>query len=146
MSCQAYLIIFWTFEGLDAVTEIEYKNLSWMIEKSVPRIIYWNNKACRMMTNSDPEGLIFLSHTHTSNRFFFLLATKYFFLYWKNMKKISRTSWMRWDVTWGHNFNNTMTPRTNMQLFFFFFPTGWYGYYIAIRSLYRCGMLCPGLL
>ena len=30
-----------------------------------------------MMTNGDREGLIFLSHPHTNNGFFFLLTTKY---------------------------------------------------------------------
>ena len=32
-----------------------------------------------MMTNSDPEGLIFLSYPHTNNGFFFLLTTVSFF-------------------------------------------------------------------
>ena len=43
-----------------------------------------------MMTNGDPEGEIFLSHTHTNNGFLFLFTTKYHILYWKNMKKASR--------------------------------------------------------
>ena len=29
------------------------------IEKSVPRITDWHHKACRVMTNGDPEGRIF---------------------------------------------------------------------------------------
>ena len=36
------------------------------IEKSVPRITVWHQKACRVMTNSDREGWIFLSHPHTN--------------------------------------------------------------------------------
>ena len=32
-----------------------------------------------MMTNGDPEGLIFLSYSHTNNGFFFLLATVFLF-------------------------------------------------------------------
>ena len=31
------------------------------IEKSVPRITDWHHEACRMMTNGDHEGRIFLS-------------------------------------------------------------------------------------
>ena len=42
------------------------------IEKSVPRITDWHHEACRVMTNGDPEGRIFLSHPHTNNGFFFL--------------------------------------------------------------------------
>ena len=60
------------------------------IEKSVLRITDWHQEACQVMTNSDSEGLIFLSHPHTNNGFFFLLTTKYLILYSKNMKKTSR--------------------------------------------------------
>ena len=35
------------------------------IAKSVLRIAVWHHKACRVMTNGDPEGRIFLSHPHT---------------------------------------------------------------------------------
>ena len=58
------------------------------IEKSVPRITDWHHEACRLMTNGDHEGRIFLSHPHTNNGFFFLLTTKYLILYWKNMKRL----------------------------------------------------------
>ena len=44
------------------------------MEKSVPRITVWHLKACRVMTNGDPEGQIFLSYPHTTNGFFFLLT------------------------------------------------------------------------
>ena len=43
------------------------------IEKSVPRIAVWHHEACRVMTNCDPEGQIFLSYPHPNNGFFFLL-------------------------------------------------------------------------
>ena len=43
------------------------------IEKSIPRVAFWHHEACRVMTNGDPEGRIFLSHPHTNNGFFFLL-------------------------------------------------------------------------
>ena len=41
-----------------------------------------------MMTIGDREGQIFLSHPHTNNGFFFLLATKYLILYWKGLKRL----------------------------------------------------------
>ena len=44
------------------------------IEKSVLRITVWHHEACRVMTNSDQEGWIFLSHPHTNNGFFFFLT------------------------------------------------------------------------
>ena len=53
------------------------------IEKSVPRITIWHHEACRVMTNGDPEGRIFITHPHTNNGFFFLLTIKYCILYWK---------------------------------------------------------------
>ena len=44
------------------------------IEKSVPRIAVWHHEACRVMTNCDPEGQIFLSFPHTNKRLYFLLS------------------------------------------------------------------------
>ena len=41
------------------------------IEKSVLRIANWHHEACRMLTNGDSEGRIFISYPHTNNRFFF---------------------------------------------------------------------------
>ena len=40
------------------------------IEKSVPRIAVCHHEACRVMTNGDPEGRIFLFYSHTNNGFF----------------------------------------------------------------------------
>ena len=40
------------------------------IEKSVLRITDWHQEACRVMTNGDHKGQIFLSHPHTNNGFF----------------------------------------------------------------------------
>ena len=45
------------------------------IEKSVQRIAVWQHEACRVMTNGDPEGRIFLSYPQTNNGFIFLLTT-----------------------------------------------------------------------
>ena len=39
------------------------------IEKSVPRITEWHHEGCRVMTNGDHEGRIFLSHPLTNNGF-----------------------------------------------------------------------------
>ena len=94
------------------------------IEKSVPRITKWHHEACRVMINCDHEGQIFLSHTHTNNGFFFLLNTKYLILYWKNTKKASRKSWIRWYATWRHYFNITMMSRIDVRLFVFYLSHG----------------------
>ena len=51
-----------------------YHEFEGRIEKSVPRITVWHHKACRVMTNGDPEGRIFLTYPHSHNGFFFLLT------------------------------------------------------------------------
>ena len=43
------------------------------IEKSIPTITIWHHEACRVMTNGDHEGWIFLS-PNMIKRFFFLLT------------------------------------------------------------------------
>ena len=48
------------------IIRIHHECEGW-IEKSVPRI----TEACRVMSNGDHEGQIFLSHPHTNNGFFF---------------------------------------------------------------------------
>ena len=55
-----------------------YHECEGRIEKSIPKIAVG---ACRVMTNGDPEGQIFLSYPHTNNGFFFWLTTD--FLYFK---------------------------------------------------------------
>ena len=60
------------------------------IEKSVPRIAVWHHEACRVMTNGDCEGWIFLSHPNTNNGFFFLLTIKYCILILKTDSRSSR--------------------------------------------------------
>ena len=49
------------------------------IEKSVSRITR-HHEACRVMTNSDHEGQIFLSHPHTNSGFFFLPLNTSFYI------------------------------------------------------------------
>ena len=65
-----------------------YRECGGGIEKSVPRITDWHHEACRVMTISDCEGRIFLSHPHTNNGFFFLLTTEYLILYMTDMKRL----------------------------------------------------------
>ena len=42
-----------------------YHECEGKIEKSVLRIALWHHEACRVMTNGDPEGHIFLSYPYT---------------------------------------------------------------------------------
>ena len=93
----------------------EYQECEGGTEKSVPKITDWHHEACRVRTTGDREERIFLSYPHTNNGFCFLLTTRYLILYWKDMKKTSRKSWIRWDATWWHNFKITMASRIDMQ-------------------------------
>ena len=52
-----------------------YHECEGRIEKYVPSIAIWHHEACRVMTNGDPEGGIFLSYPDTNNGFFFLPTT-----------------------------------------------------------------------
>ena len=54
-----------------------YHECEGRIEKSVPRIAVWHHEACRVMTNVDPEGRIFLYHPHTNNGLFFKYVSTY---------------------------------------------------------------------
>ena len=47
-----------------------YHECEGRIEKSVPRIAVWHHEACRVMTNGDPEGQIFLSYPRMNDGFF----------------------------------------------------------------------------
>ena len=49
-----------------------------VIEKSVLRITDWPHKACRMMTNGDPDGQIIIYHPHANNSFFFFITTSFY--------------------------------------------------------------------
>ena len=51
-----------------------------------------------MMTNGDPEGRIFLSHPHTNNGFFFLLAIKYLILCLKVLPEVPECAEMQHDM------------------------------------------------
>ena len=54
---------------------------------SVLRITDRHHEACRVMTNGDREGQIFLSHPHTNNGSFFLLTKNTSFYTGKIWKK-----------------------------------------------------------
>ena len=57
-----------------------YHECEGRIEKSVPRIAVWHHEACRVMTNRELHGRIFLSYPYTNNGFFFLLTTVFFLI------------------------------------------------------------------
>ena len=56
----------------------KYHEYEGRIEKSVPRIAVLHHEVCRVMTNGDPEGRIFLSYPHTKNECFFLLTIVFY--------------------------------------------------------------------
>ena len=57
-----------------------YNDCEGRIEKSAPRIAVWHLEACRLMTNGDSEGGIFLSYPHTDNGFF-SCSPQFLFIY-----------------------------------------------------------------
>ena len=58
-------------------------------KRSVWRITVWHHKACRVLTNGDQEGRIFLSHAHTNNEILFLYTIKYhIFIFKKDSQKL----------------------------------------------------------
>ena len=61
------------FRASGSVYEVSYP-CEGGIEKSFRRITVCHHKACRVMTNGDPEGRIVQSHPPMNNRFFFLLT------------------------------------------------------------------------
>ena len=76
-----------------------------------------------MMTNSDCEGQIFLSHPHTNNGIFFLLTTKYHILYYKNMHMRRRRPENPEYTEMRHGdaiFNISMMSQIDVQLFVFY--------------------------
>ena len=56
------------------------------IEILILRIPDWHHEACRVMTNCDLEGRIFLSHPYTNDGLFFLLTTNYLIYIGKHEK------------------------------------------------------------
>ena len=65
--------------SLSGVQEYKNINLEGRIEKSVTRVAVWYHEVCRVMTNGDPEGRIFLSYPHMIMDFF--LAHHCFYLF-----------------------------------------------------------------
>ena len=61
-----------------------YHEYEGRLEKSVPRIAFWHLEVCRVTTNCDPEGRIFLSYPHLlscSALFLFIYLYNYLFIY-----------------------------------------------------------------
>ena len=58
-----------------------YHECEGRIERSVPRIAVWHHEACRVMTNGDPEGRIFVSYPHTKNGLLLLLTYVFIYLF-----------------------------------------------------------------
>ena len=58
--------------GQQNIIRIYYECEGW-IENSASWLAVWHHEACRVMTNGDPEGQIFISYPHTNNVLFFLL-------------------------------------------------------------------------
>ena len=99
------------------------------IDKFVPRITDWHHEACRVMTIVDTWGRIFLSHPHTHDGYFFLLTTKYLFLYYKDMKKLHATWWCHFNITMMSQIDvrhrSTCGQHADdMQLFIFYLSLG----------------------
>ena len=44
-----------------------YHECEGRIEKSITKIRIWHHESCRVMTNGDPKGWIYLSYPHTNN-------------------------------------------------------------------------------
>ena len=65
-----------------------YREREGRIEKSVPRIAVSHHEACRVMTNGDHEGRVFLSYPHTNNGFFFLLTTVFIYLFQNKLPEV----------------------------------------------------------
>ena len=62
------------------------------------RITVWHHEACRVMTNGDSKGQIFISHPQMNNGFFFLLTIiTIFYVLKKNSQELLNT--MRFDLT-----------------------------------------------
>ena len=96
------------------------------IEKSIQRITDWHHETCRVMTNGDHEGRIFLSHPDRKNVFFLSCSPlNTSFILKKKFEKTSRIlNSLRCDMV--TSFNITMTSRIDVQplcsYFFFIFP------------------------
>ena len=48
----------------------------------------WHHEACRVMTNSDPEGHILLSYPLTNNGFLLLLTTVFIYLFYNKFPEV----------------------------------------------------------
>ena len=99
-------------------------------QKSVPQDHRLSSLGpCRLMTNSDHEGQIFLSQAHTNKGFFFLLILKFAF---SNYRMSPRSSWIWWDGTFNRNYQY-VTCLAKCRCLIVIFPTSWYGVLSKLR-------------
>ena len=107
----------------------DYKNLSWVWE--------WDRKICpenhRLalwgLPSDDNQWSLGTDFSIPSAHKLWIFFLAHHFiphLYWKNLKKTSRKSWISWDATWWRHFNITMMPRIDLRpvwgCSFFIFP------------------------
>ena len=77
-----------------------YHEVEGGIEISVPKITVWYHKACQVITNSDPEGWLFLSHPYTNNQFFVLLTNE--FLFFRKLPDFREYAKMQYNMMTSH--------------------------------------------
>ena len=112
------------------VYDWEYKDPSGVwggIEKSVLRITDWHHEACRWQTVIARHGVFNSILTRIMDSFACSSLNTYF-CFGKNMKKTSRKSWIRWDVTWMTTFLTLQWCHGSTCGRRVIFPKGWYGY------------------
>ena len=93
------------------------------IENSDLRITDWHHEACRVMTNGDREGRIFLSHPHTNNGFFFIPH----FILEKHEKGFQKTlNSRKCDMVMSFLYHSDVTARcaTSVRLFVLYLSHG----------------------
>ena len=73
-----------------------YHECEGRIEKPVLRFAVWHHQACRVMTNGDPEGRIFLSYSRTN--YGFLLTTVFIYLFQKKFPEVPEYAKMQFHM------------------------------------------------
>ena len=78
------------------------------IETSVQRITVWHHQACRVMTNGDPEGWIFLFYPHTKIISSFS-CSPVFFLFQNKLPEVPEYAKMQLHMMTSLKHNNDVT-------------------------------------
>ena len=94
------------------------------IETTGPRITVWHHEACRVMTNRDCEGQIFLSHPQTNNGFRFLLTIKYCIIVWFFFEKKRLLDFLDY-AEMRHNMMTSLQHYNDAIYYMPLFVTGW---------------------